>query len=141
MLQGFLGGSDPTADVGNVFAWVLGWVGVALFSALVGPIWPWLDPFSTLHRLLSAAGERLGITSGGGVQREWPERLGRWPAARAGLIAGDILTQINGLMRPPAIRGLSCATTAWPSAGWWCPLRRPCNGRSKAEWKFVRIQR
>ena len=59
MAQGFLGGSDPTADVANVFAWVLGWVGVALFSALIGPIWPWLDPFATLHRLLSTIGQRL----------------------------------------------------------------------------------
>ena len=80
MAQGFFGGADPTADVANVFVWVLGWVGVALVSALVGPIWPWLDPFSTLHRLLSAAGQRLRLTSGEGPARDWPARLGRWPA-------------------------------------------------------------
>jgi hypothetical protein len=79
MAQGFLGGSDPTADVGNVLVWVLLWVGVALLSALVGPVWPWLDPFSTIHRLLSAAGARLGLT-GSGERPAWPERLGRWPA-------------------------------------------------------------
>jgi hypothetical protein len=80
MVQGFFGGNDPTADVGNVFAWVLGWVGVALLSALVGPIWPWLDPFTTLHRLLSAAGRRLGLTGAERREGEWPAGIGRWPA-------------------------------------------------------------
>jgi hypothetical protein len=88
MLQAFAGGgggphANPIADVTNVFAWVVGWIGVALFSALVGPIWPWLDPFSTLHRLLSAAGARLGLASGAGPTRTWPARLGRWPAVIA----------------------------------------------------------
>jgi hypothetical protein len=93
MAQGFLGGADPTADVGNVFLWVLGWVGVAMLSAFIGPLWAWLDPFTTLHRLLSAAGERLGLTRGRDDEdddadsddaaegaRPWPARLGKWPA-------------------------------------------------------------
>lgn len=83
IVQGFFGGSDPTADVGNIFAWVLGWVGVALVSALVGPIWQYLDPFSTIHRLLSAGGRRAGLTSGEGPASAWPKRLGRWPAVIA----------------------------------------------------------
>lgn len=86
MLQGFFGGSDPTADVGNVFAWVLGWVGVAVVSALIAPIWTWLDPFSTIHRLLSALSQRVGLTSGSAAARPWPLRLGKWPAVLAILV-------------------------------------------------------
>ncbi len=71
-------GGFGDADVASLFLWVYGWVGVALLSALVGPVWAWLDPFSTIHALLSAAASRLGL--GGGESAEYPERLGRWPA-------------------------------------------------------------
>jgi hypothetical protein len=81
--QAFFGGSGD-ADVASLFLWVYGWVGVALVSALIGPIWAWLDPFSTIHRVLSAAAERIGI--GGGVPTEYPERLGRWPAVLGFLV-------------------------------------------------------
>jgi hypothetical protein len=64
--------------VASLFLWVYGWVGVALVSALLGPAWAWLNPFATIHGLLSAAGSRLGLS--GGQPAEYPARLGRWPA-------------------------------------------------------------
>ena len=75
--QGIVGGSGDAA-VADLFLWVYGWVGVALVSALLGPAWHWLDPFSTLHDLGAAALRRSGV-------RRWeaapyPARLGRWPA-------------------------------------------------------------
>ena len=75
--QALFGGSGD-ADVASLFLWVYGWVGVALVSALIGPAWAWLDPFSTIHALLSAAAGRLGV--GGGDTPAYPERLDRWPA-------------------------------------------------------------
>lgn len=86
MAQAFLGGNDPTADIGQIMLWVFGWVGVALVSALVGPVWAWLDPFSTMHLLLVGAGRRLGLLSapdgdeGPFEERTYPARWGRWPA-------------------------------------------------------------
>ncbi len=75
--QTFFGGNGD-GDVGSLFLWVYGWVGLALLSALVGPIWSWLNPFATIHQLLSALANRLGVH--GGEPAEYPERLGRWPA-------------------------------------------------------------
>jgi hypothetical protein len=75
--QTFLGGSGD-GDVASLFMWVYGWVGVALVSALLGPIWTWLNPFATIHQLLSAVANRLGIH--GGEPAAYPDRLGRWPA-------------------------------------------------------------
>jgi hypothetical protein len=49
-----------------------------MVSAFIGPIWSWIDPFSTIHRLLSWLADRLGITGGGPTP--YPERWGRWPA-------------------------------------------------------------
>jgi hypothetical protein len=74
-----LAGGSSEADVASLFLWVYGWVGVALISALIGPIWPWLDPFATLHRLLSGVIARIGL-SGGGEPATYPARMGIWPA-------------------------------------------------------------
>jgi hypothetical protein len=78
MLQGLAGGTSPAA-VASLFLWVYGWVGLAAVSALIGPIWEWLDPFATLYDMLAWMLRRLGI-------RGWrtspiPHRLRLWPAA------------------------------------------------------------
>jgi hypothetical protein len=77
VIQTFGGGSGD-GDVASLFLWVYGWVGLALISALGGPIWAWLDPFSTIHQILGAVAGRLGIS--GGESAPYPARLGKWPA-------------------------------------------------------------
>ncbi|HUG47072.1 MAG TPA: hypothetical protein VMP67_01535 [Candidatus Limnocylindria bacterium] len=77
VVQTAAGGSGD-ADVASLFLWVYGWVGLALLSALLGPAWSWLDPFSTLHASLSWIGRRLGLS--GGAARTYPRALGKWPA-------------------------------------------------------------
>jgi len=47
-------------------------------SALLGPVWSWLDPFSTLHDL-GAQGLRVLHVQGIAAQ-PYPAGLGRWPA-------------------------------------------------------------
>ena len=75
--QGIVGGSSD-ADVATLFLWVYGWVGIALVSALIGPVWEWLDPFATLHDIGAAVLRRVGVR--GWKAAEYPERSGRWPA-------------------------------------------------------------
>jgi hypothetical protein len=75
--QTFFGGNGD-GDVGTIFLWIYGWVGLALVSGLLGPVWPWLNPFATFHRLLAALTHRLGVKSG--EPTDYPQRLGRWPA-------------------------------------------------------------
>lgn len=75
--QGIIGGSS-SAEVATLFIWVYGWVGVAMVSAIVGPVWHFLDPFSTLHDVGAALVRRLGIAPW--QVADYPERLGRWPA-------------------------------------------------------------
>jgi hypothetical protein len=75
--QAFFGGAGD-GDVASLFLWVYGWVALALISALLGPIWSWIDPFSTIHALLSAVTRRFGIS--GGESAAYPGRLGKWPA-------------------------------------------------------------
>ncbi len=75
--QTFFGGAGD-GDVASLFLWVYGWVALALISALIGPVWSWIDPFSTIHALLSAVARRAGIS--GGESAVYPHRLGKWPA-------------------------------------------------------------
>jgi hypothetical protein len=75
IVQGIAGGVS-SAEVTTLFLWVYGWVGLAMISALVGPIWHWLDPFSTLHDIGAWVVRRIGITPWDAAT--YPPALGRW---------------------------------------------------------------
>jgi hypothetical protein len=75
--QGIAGGTSD-GDVATLFLWVYGWVGVAILCALVGPVWHFLDPFSTLHDIGAWVLARLHVQ--GWEPADYPERLNRWPA-------------------------------------------------------------
>ena len=75
--QGIAGGSSD-GDVATLFLWNYGWVGLALVSAVIGPAWHFVDPFSTLHDLGAALLDRLGVQ--GWAVADYPASLGRWPA-------------------------------------------------------------
>ena len=75
--QGIAGGSSD-ADVSTLFLWVYGWVGLAILCALVGPVWQFLDPFSTIHDLGAVALRALHVR--GWAVADYPIALGRWPA-------------------------------------------------------------
>ncbi|MFN8622353.1 MAG: hypothetical protein U0869_16595 [Chloroflexota bacterium] len=75
--QAIIGGSSD-ADVASLFLWEYGWIGLALISAFLGPVWRWIDPFTTIFDLIGAVGRRLGIR--GMAPQAWPERLAAWPA-------------------------------------------------------------
>jgi hypothetical protein len=75
--QGIAGGAS-NADVGRLFLWVYGWVGVAMASFLIGPVWFFLDPFSTLHDLGAWVLRRVGVR--GWVPADYPAWLDKWPA-------------------------------------------------------------
>jgi hypothetical protein len=77
IVQGIVGGTSD-GDVATLFLWVYGWVGLAIVSAVIGPAWHFLDPFSTLHDLGAALLQRLGVQ--GWDIADYPARLGRWPA-------------------------------------------------------------
>jgi hypothetical protein len=78
VVQGLFGGGAADAEVTRLFVWVYGWVGVALLCAFVGPVWRWLDPFSTLHDLLSRG---LRVVAVGAIEKTpLPASIGRWAA-------------------------------------------------------------
>ena len=90
--QGVVGGNSD-ANVGTLFLWVYGWVGVAALSALLGPIWLWLDPFTTIFDLGATAVRRLGLQ--GWQPVELPRALDGWPAV-VGLVFFIWLELVQG---------------------------------------------
>jgi hypothetical protein len=77
LAQVVIGGSSDAA-VDTLFTWVYGWVGVAIISALIGPVWSWLDPFSTIYDAGAWIGRGLGLS--GWRQSTYPPALASWPA-------------------------------------------------------------
>ena len=78
--QAIAGGSSD-AEVASLLLWVFGWIGLALVSALLGPVWAWLDPFSTLHDLLAAVLRPTGLRLPG--RAPWHAGIQAWPAVVA----------------------------------------------------------
>ena len=76
--QGMLGG-ESAGDVATLFLRVYGWVLIAMLAVIVGPVWHYLDPFSTLHDGLAWIVRRLGVTPWD--LASYPASVGRWPAA------------------------------------------------------------
>jgi hypothetical protein len=99
--QAILGGSSD-ADVASLFLWVYGWVGLALVSAVVGPVWRWLDPFTTLFDLGAGVLRRLGVR--GAEPSPYPRWLDRWPA-----VAGFVFFVWVELVGAPGVGGRTLA--------------------------------
>jgi hypothetical protein len=95
IVQGILGGQSA-GEVKTLFLWVYGWVGIAIVSSLLFPIWHWLDPFATLYDIGARAARAAGIK--GWEPADYPAVLARWPAA-IGLVFIvwlELVGQVNG---------------------------------------------
>ncbi len=75
--QGIAGGASD-GSVAPLFLWVYGWVGLAIVSAVIGPAWQFMDPFSGLYDLGAWVLRRLGVRAW--TPADYPDWLGRWPA-------------------------------------------------------------
>ena len=88
VVAGLFGPPDPVRNAAVLIVWV-GWWGLFVLSAyLVGDAWPAVDPF----RAVAGACPSL--------EREYPERLGSWPAV-AGLLALVYLEVVTPLADDP----------------------------------------
>jgi hypothetical protein len=95
VVQGVLGG-ESAGDVKTLFLWVYGWVGIAMVSALLYPVWHWLDPFTTFYDMGARAARAIGL--GGWEAAAYPAWLGRWPVI-AGLVFFvwlELVGSVNG---------------------------------------------
>ena len=81
---GLAGSRDPLANPLPLSVWTLMWVGLTLAHAVFGYLWPIVNPWTALARVVRrmlgmAGGDDKGVLA-------WPEALGAWPAVAALLL-------------------------------------------------------
>jgi hypothetical protein len=62
------------------FVWVIWWVGLSLFTAFVGNLWPLVNPWRVFFDWAEGLVRRLGYRDGLELDEPYPEALGIWPA-------------------------------------------------------------
>jgi len=81
ILSGLFGQHNPGANFAPTFVWITWWVGFTFCVALVGNVWPLINPWKILFEWTAALFRRLNPK----IDLElgalpYPSRLGVWPA-------------------------------------------------------------
>lgn len=80
IVAGLFGNQDPVRNIAPVTTWVIGWVGLAFLSVLLGDVWRLLNPWSAVFSLAEACFRRARAGTVVGLARPYPEALAAWPA-------------------------------------------------------------
>lgn len=80
ILTGFFGSSYPSGNFAPTFVWIIWWVGLSFFTALVGNIWPLVNPWKIIFDWADALARRVGIEGGVNGTELYPARWGVYPA-------------------------------------------------------------
>ena len=67
-------------NIAPTFVWVTWWVGFGFFTALVGNLWPLVNPWRVLFDWAEELVRRLGFRDGLELGEPYPKALGIWPA-------------------------------------------------------------
>ena len=73
-------------NIAPTFVWVTWWVGFGFFTALVGNLWPLVNPWRVLFDWAEGLARRLGFRDGLELGEPYPEALGIWPAVALYLV-------------------------------------------------------
>lgn len=73
VLLGIFGPRDPLTNMLPLVIWTGGWVILVSFTGVIGNVWPALNPWTGLHRLIFGAHHATGPL-------KLPEWVGAWPA-------------------------------------------------------------
>ena len=77
---GFLGDQDSGVNFSPTFVWVVWWVGLGFFVALVGNLWPLINPWSIAFGWAEGLLTRISADWKLDLRFEYPRGLGVWPA-------------------------------------------------------------
>ena len=81
IMSGLFGNQEPNNNLAPTMVWVIGWVGIAYTSALVGNIWllinPWNNTFAVFEFIDSILNKKRRSLIG---RLEYTESYGVWPA-------------------------------------------------------------
>jgi hypothetical protein len=80
IVAGLFGNQDPIRNIAPVMIWIIGWVGLAFASVLLGEVWTLVNPWNAIFSFAEACCRRLRADALLGFARPYPESLAAWPA-------------------------------------------------------------
>ena len=78
VVAGLAGSRDPLANPLPLSVWTLMWVGLTFVHAVLGYVWPLVNPWTALAWLVRRIAGRHGDDDAGVLR--WPQALGSWPS-------------------------------------------------------------
>ncbi len=81
IFAGFFGDSDPNDNLAPTFIWIIWWVGMGFFVALVGNIWALVNPWAAIYEGVEWLYRRFLPGGSLSLNEEYPENWGMWPTA------------------------------------------------------------
>jgi hypothetical protein len=80
IVAGLFGNQDPIRNIAPVMIWIVGWVGLAFLSVLLGDVWRLINPWNAVFALAELCCRRVRADAVLGFARRYPESLAAWPA-------------------------------------------------------------
>ena len=114
---GILGNQSPSANFAPTFVWVIWWVGLGFFVALVGNLWALMNPWSILFGWAEVLNRRFRPDSDLDLGFEYPSGLGAWPAFALFLVFAWLENAFPGASDPLNIALLVLAYSVITWAG------------------------
>jgi hypothetical protein len=93
------------------FVWIIWWVGLSLFTAFVGNLWPLVNPWRVVFDRAEGLVRRLDYRDGLELDEPYPEALGIWPAVGLYLVFVWIENVFSGSYVPRNIALFALAYT------------------------------
>jgi hypothetical protein len=80
LAAGIFGTQETVRNFAPTFIWIIWWVGLAYIAALVGNLWPVVNPFAILFNWVEVAFGRITGGRAFALGLPYPAWLGAWPA-------------------------------------------------------------
>jgi hypothetical protein len=79
IVAGLFGNQDPIRNLAPVMIWIIGWVGLAFLSVLLGDVWKLVNPWNAIFAFAELCCRRVRADAVLGFAR-YPQSLAAWPA-------------------------------------------------------------
>ena len=80
IVAGLFGNQDPVRNIAPVMIWVIGWVGLAFLSVLLGDVWRLVNPWNAIVSFVESCCRGCHVGAKLDFPRPYPRWLAAWPA-------------------------------------------------------------
>jgi hypothetical protein len=115
IFAGFAGNQDPVRNIAPTMVWIIGWVGLAFLSMVLGNIWAVLNPWDSVFAFVEWAYARLRRGARLSLERSYPLALATWPAVGLLVVFAWMELVWTGRVAP---HDLACALLAYSGLTW-----------------------